>query len=84
MYQFEKGTFPMPLQKLFKRNVDFHNYNTHGKMSVNTQQHRSNIYNKSFLARGPALWSQFKNDLKLSPSITSFIRQYKKSCFLSY
>ena len=84
MYRFEKGTLPLPLLRLFKRNVDFHNYNTRGKMSVNTQQHSSNIYNKSFLARGPALWSQFNNKIKSSPSINSIVRKFKKNCLLSY
>ena len=84
MYGFEKGTLPLPLQNLFKRNVDIHHYNTRGKMSVNTQQHKSTIYNKSFLARGPALWSQFQNDQKMCPSVNSFVRNFKKNCISSY
>ena len=78
MYKYVHRTLPPPLLDLFVSNEQVHNYSTRGKANARTQEHKSSIFGKSFLARGPSLWSNLSADLKRSVSLPSFTRKYKK------
>ena len=83
MYRYVHKTLPPPLLDLFVSNEQVHHYATRGKSNARTQEHKSAIFGKSFLARGPSLWSNLSADLKRSVSLPSFIRKYKKIFYLT-
>ncbi len=84
MYAFKDGSLPVPLKALFQRNRDFHPYTTRGQSNATIPTHRSQIFHKSFLTKAPALWNIQGNDLTSSPSIKSYVCNYKKKLLDTY
>ena len=81
MFHYVHKTLPTPLLNLFVSHDQVHSYLTRGRHNARTQEHTSTIFGKSYLARGPSLWSSLPADMKQSVSLPSFIRSFKKATF---
>ena len=78
MYCFVDGNLPIPLMKMFKANKEIHNYPTRGRNDCCIIKSNYDDMKRSFLCKGPSLWSSLKNDIKSAPSVKSCVNRYKK------
>ena len=79
IYQTSKRILPLPVLNLFERAGDYHQYNTRNRNNPIISSHNSTIFNKSFLCKGPSLWTSLSNDLKNSKSLHSFANRFRKN-----
>ena len=84
MYNYAENMLPNPILDLFHANFDFHMYNTRNRNAAIVPTHRTNIFHKSFLSRGPSVWLNVTNDVRMANSFNSCVYKYKQSCFQQY
>ncbi len=84
IYSAVNGVLPTSLSNLFQLNCQFHMYNTRHRLDPVTSLHKKSITNKSFLVRGPVLWTNYPFDLKEKYSLKSFSRNSKQYLLSKY
>lgn len=82
MYYFVNQSLPSPLTSLFRTNAQVHGYNTRGRHDASTCLHKTTIFNKSFLTKGPSIWRNLNNKYKSCPSMGSFNTNMKKKLII--
>jgi len=84
MYQIFNKSLPLPLLTPFQHHTQTHNYNTRRRDDPPIIPRQYAAIDRSFLCRGPALWSILGGDLKHAKSVKSMSNRLKKSHFLKY
>lgn len=84
MHKYVHGVLPSPLMDLFEGNFQVHNYNTRGRSDARTEPHKSSIFNKSYLARAPAIWSPLSHELKHIKNVKTFAKRLKETMISVY
>ena len=72
---------PQPVQNIFVSDVS-HDYQTRQRNNpqfVDSRNYPDII--RSFICKGPSLWSMLDNKIKQSPSYNSFCRSFKRTVF---
>ncbi len=64
MYEYSKLNLPTPLSDLFTQNRDIHNHNTRHRNDPHILT-RTYTASKTFLHKGPKLWSELPAELKI-------------------
>ena len=77
IYKFVKKILPNPIIYLFETNDQHHNYNTRSGKFPRVAKHKTAIFNKSFLCKGPTLWNNLDNSIRSAKSLKSFSRNFK-------
>ncbi len=62
---------------IYERNSNVHNYNTRNSNNPRPPRHKSAYVNKSFLNKGPLLWSSLSIKIKDSKNCKVFMRNIK-------
>ena len=83
-YQFTNNELPENVKSLFMSSGEIHSYQTRGRNHPIISKHKSNIYNKSFLARAPSNWTKIKYSIRSSPNPKTFTKAYKNELVKSY
>ena len=83
-FLISKNMLPNPVQKLFRTGADFHNYNTRNRNNPVVSRHKSHVFNRSFMCRAPAVWTNLSYDLKNLNSLGYFSKKFKKLKVKSY
>jgi len=84
MYLHSKNSLPSPVLNLFNTNRDIHTYNTRHRNDPIIIRRNFSLLNKSFLCKGPLLWSGLNPVIKNCKTLVSFKRNIKKSKIRSY
>ena len=84
MFSYVHGDLPSPLLKLFESNSEFHNYNTRGRHDAITPKFINGLTGKSYLVKGPSIWTGLSYDLKHSPSMKNFTKKYREAVLSVY
>ena len=78
MYKVFSNKIAQPISKLFPPSNTWHNYDTRHKNDPQFDQRRHNAsISKSFLCKGPTLWTHIDNILKNSLNLKSFTKNVK-------
>ena len=77
MYLFFSHKLPPVFDNLFSLNSSYHNYNTRNRMSVHIPLFKFKISRQSLNLYGPKLWHSIPPNIRNSPSLTSFKKNYK-------
>ena len=89
-YKLNHGDLPQNLEKLLLTNSlgaplnKQHCYNTRKKQLPNLPQHKSKIYNDSFLLQGLKKYNSLNAEIKKCKTLDSFSRLVKKKAIMSY
>ena len=89
-YKLNHGDLPQNLEKLLLTNSlgaplnKQHCYNTRKKQLPNLPQHKSKIYNDSFLLQGLKKYNSLDAEVKKCKTLDSFSRLVKKKAIMSY
>ena len=89
-YKLNHGALPQNLEKLLLTNSlgaplkKQHCYNTRKKQLPNLPQHKSKIYNDSFLLKGLEKYKSLDTVIKNCKTLNSFSRLVKKEAIMSY
>ena len=89
-YKLNHGDLPQNLEKLLLTNSlgaplnKQHCYNTRKKQLPNLPQHKSKIYNDSFLLQGLKKYNSLDAEVKKCKTLDSFPRLVKKKAIMSY
>ncbi len=76
-YNFMHRNLPLPLTRMFKRNIDIHNVNTRQVHNLSLPKVIHNIQKRSFVYECPNTWNKLDNTIKLSPTMPTFKRKMK-------
>ena len=81
-YKIKNRLMPIPILELFDTlGKKTHRYNTRQRHLPNIKQHKSELYNKSFLCKSITYYSGLSNKIKNTPNLKEFINMYKRSLF---
>ena len=81
-YKIKNRLMPVPILELFDRlGKKTHRYDTRQKHLPNIKQHKSELYNKSFLCKSITYYSGLSNKITNTPNLKEFINTYKRSLF---
>ena len=81
MYNVSNHLVPKPIVDIFS--TKDHTYNTRYKENPQLDlKQKFDILSKSFMCKGPVLWSQINTQIKECPTLKSFLVNYKKSLLL--
>ncbi len=78
-HRYVHNTLPKPINALFQANAYNHDYLTRARNTPRIHQHRSNIFNKSFLNGGPSIWSKLDRDIQNKAKLSGFSKAFKAS-----
>ena len=84
MFSYVHGDLPRPLLSLFESNSEFHSYNTRGKHFASTPKFKNGLTGKSYLVKGPSIWTSLAYDLKNSTSIKNFAKKHREAVLSAY
>ena len=70
---------PSSLSKIFKFNTDFYLYNMRKPLDFHLPFERTNVGINSIFFKGPKIWNEIPDEIKLSVSLNTFKRLYKKN-----
>ena len=78
MYLHSKSLLPQPVLNLLNINRDVHMYNTRHRNDPIIIMRKNSSLDKSFLCKGPLLWSGLDNAIKTCKTKASFKKNIKK------
>ena len=78
IYLFIHKDLPSTLHNIFTLNSQIHVYDTRHKNDPRNFKHKTATFNKSFLNKGPTLWSEIPNEYKCKFTIKCFSKKIKK------
>jgi len=84
MFLVSKGIAPGPILDLFVPNAVHHNYPTRGRHDPMSITRKYAPLDKSYLCRGPSMWSNLHPDIKTSKTIYSLVNKIKRQKFSTY
>ena len=64
MYSFFHNLLPKPLNSIFTKGVDVHNYETRYRENPQSVKRKYAQLDHSFMAKGPNVWQNIPNDIK--------------------
>jgi len=83
-YMLTNSQLPQSICELFKRNSQYHNYNTRSRNYPSIPVHTTHKFNQSFLCAIPKIWQNNNNLMRSSPTLTSLTSKFKKSTLDQY
>jgi len=78
------NTLPEHLMDIFKPNNLTHQYNTRNQDAPRQPISKTQVYKNSFICKGPGLWSQMDNNMKLIENLKKFCCTFKDNAVESY
>ncbi len=76
-HRYVHNTLPRPVKNLFQANSYNHEYFTRARNNPRIQQHHSSMFNRSFLNRGPSIWSKLGRHIQNKQKISTFSKTFK-------
>ena len=67
----------MPLQKLFITHSNIHNYGTRNRLNPRKGEYVGNVTEKSFIVKGPQIWSEIPDAIKSCDTLKVFSNKRK-------
>ena len=84
MFRFHNEVLPGPLQNLFTRNRNIHQYERRHMNDAPTPFHRLSLTHRSLGHQGPKKWSQIPETIKTSCSNNGFKQKFKANLLNKY
>jgi exonuclease III len=84
LYKFSKQLLPKPLQCLFRTHSSLHKYNTRNKNNPCIPLNKSASTINSIIQKGPIIWQNVPNEIKISRTISIFKWKFKKYLISKY
>lgn len=84
IFAYSQGELPYPLHKMFVPNHNVHRLNTRQQNDLHVPLIRRDTVFRSFIHRGPNIWSQLPESVKSSNTNKSFNSQIKKYFLSKY
>ena len=84
LYNEHKQTLPSPLLNFFYHNSEVHSYNTRQQSDIHVNKIKCDIVFRSFIYKGPNLWSKLPQNIKTAKSVNSFGSQLRKHILHMY
>ena len=84
LYNENKQSLPSPILNLFEHNSEVHSYNTRQQSDIHVNKIKSDIVFRSFIYKGPNVWSKLPQSIKIAKSANSFGSQLKKQILNMY
>ena len=78
IFSAKNNLISSPLRNIFTLNHNVHMYATRQKDELHYQPIKNSIVHKSFLCKGPELWSGLPSEIKESNSLPSFASKLRK------
>ena len=72
MYSIENRLYPNIFLNMFSKNSLFHSYQTRHLTNFRPKLCRTNIKKFTVTSQGPNLWNSLPNDIKTTPTFSSF------------
>ena len=72
IYEFVNGMLPLPLLSIYECQSDTHEYNTRQSTGPRHMKAHTDLMHRSFLCKGPILWSELDGNIKSSKTKTNF------------
>ena len=72
IYEFVNGMLPLPLLSIYECQSDTHEYNTRQSTGPRHMKAHTDLMHRSFLCKGPILWSKLDGNIKSSKTKTNF------------
>ena len=69
---FVNGMLPLPLLSIYECQSDAHEYNTRQSTGPRHMKAHTDMMHRSFLCKGPILWSELDGNIKSSKTKTNF------------
>ena len=77
MYSYTKNVLPRFFSEYFKFNCDINMYNTRNARKFYIPFYRNSLSRSLVTYKGPIVWNNIPDTLKLCPTLSSFRRKYK-------
>ena len=77
LYNFTRINLPTMFQNYFDYNRAYHPYNTPYRNDLHTASYNLDVHKFSIRAAGPVLWNALPREIRDSPTVHSFKRQFK-------
>jgi len=84
MYALSHRTLPIKLAQTIKNNQDVHEHNTRNRFNPHILARRTNIACRSIQYRGPDIWYNISEEIKLAKTIQSFNNRLKRNYIGKY
>lgn len=84
MYAYCNDLLPLPLQSMYDRISDIHNYSTRQENNPRHVTYKSQAKGKSFIVRGPQMWHNLPKTYRDLRSKAIFKRNIKKYLMQKY
>ena len=84
VYANSKSLLPSPLQHIYTINHNVHSYNTRQSHDVHYNNVRVDIVFRSFIHKGPEIWSSLPASIKTADSLSSFVSRLKRNYIEQY
>ena len=78
MYSIENSLYANTFLNMFFKNSQFHSYPTRHSTNFRPKLCRTNIKKFTLTSQGPNLWNSLPNDIKTTPTFSSFKIKLKK------
>jgi len=78
MYKCVNNDLPEKILNLFTKNEAIHNYNTRHAPDLHFNRRKTNVSSKSYIHKGPVIWSNIESKMKQLKTIHSFNINLKK------
>lgn len=82
IYFYRNNKLPVSLRLLFIEKD--HGYSTRNVSTPSVLQHKSGIFNKSFLSKSASLWNDYKTKLREVSTVRNLVKIFKYDCFSNY
>ena len=79
MYKVHTNNLPEPIVHLYQANSEIHDHNTRQRNNPHIRYRRTQLASKQINHKGPEIWQNIPNHLKLCKNIKHFTRSYKKT-----
>lgn len=84
VYMHQHDLLPLPLKHLYTSNANIHAINTRQRLDLHMFPAKSDVVLRSFICKGPTLWSQIPQVSKSALTLKSFGSRLKKQFLSTY
>ena len=84
MFKYNTGVLPTSLNRMFKTNKSFHQYNTRNRNNPCIPLSKYSISSKSLRHKGPQIWNRIPVNLRSIKSARSFKCKLKQNMLSKY
>ena len=78
MFGYVNNSLPKPLMNLFESGGQRHAYQTRSRFFATVPKHKTSLAAKSFLVRGPSVWTTLPDNVKKSLTKKLFSKNFKR------